>query len=336
MTVPGPPYPAAIDFDDIAAGMDIQTTITYPDTGSTSVTRGIVGATDDQAVRFTNGALSVTDHWLPLGATVTYQLMTAPGTLDPEPDSGSIVLDDTGAAWQRQGDGSAWQSINGDSTDWAGFLAAHPTYTLLQDTPPVVLPDPPPDGYPVTIGPGDARLGMDIRVTVTYAAGGSQVVRAECPWVQENPPPTDATPSFLIMPAISGPQLVADPDIQAMAASNPDYQAMMTSRLMIQYDPLPDGVTLLVEQMQDWTADSVWDISGIPEPPDGSVVRSRDGVAWQRTGTATEDGPVFQGNTAPYYFTGQGMWSSVLGDYPRSFLWLWGAAAPFALQETAP
>jgi len=323
---------AAIDYASLQPGMQITASTDWTATGASTTISGTIVSVTDRCIIFDNGDSAPNPAWIGTDQTVSFD-QTGGAALAPEPAINTIVLDETGAAWQRLVAG--WYSINGDLTDWAGFLALHPTYTVQQDTPVTPLPDPV-SPYPVAIAPGDTRLGMDIRVTVTYDDGGSRVVRGVCPWVQDNPPPDDPTPSFLCLPPIGGAAFIGSSEWAAAIPSNPDLQLIASDRIAIQYDPLPAGITVSVEQMQAWTADAVWDVSGIPEPPDGSVVRSKNGVAWQRTGTATEDGPIDEGATAPYYLAGQGMWSSVTGDYPRSFLWLWGAAAPFNVQQAAP
>lgn len=316
----------SIAYADLKPGMQVTAIIDYTATGASGQMAGVIVSVTDRCVIFDTGDSAPNPAWVGADQAVSFD-QTGGAAITPEPSAGTILVDEAGATWQRLTGG--WYSINGELTTWAGFLSDHPTYTVMQDTPATVLPDPPPAGYPVTIGPGDARLGMDVRVTVTYDTGGSRVVRGVCPWVQQNPPPDDAFPSFLFMPNIGGAQIVAAPDvIDAYVTNNPDAQAQISGRYVVQYDPLPAGITLLVEQMQDWTADSVWDISGTPEPPTGSIVRSKTGIAWQRTGDATADGD--------WYKTGDGLWSSVTGDFPRSFLWLWGAAAPFNLQEATP
>lgn len=297
MAIPAGPYPAAIDYADIAPGMDIETTTVWPATGTSSVTRGIVTGADGKQLRYTNSVAAPTAHWALPGATVTYRLMAAP-VAAPEPVSDSIVLDDTGAAWQRQGDGSVWQSIHGGLTDWAGFCAAHPTFTLMQDAPIAPLPDPVAP-YPVTITPDQARVGMDLRVTATYPDGSTQVVRGVCTWNQDNDNTDGVTTDYVTI--------------------------SISTRTDFTYNPTPSGVSLLVEQMQEWPDTPSVATVNVPEPPVGTVVRSWLGVAWQRIEDATADGD--------FTYAGQGQWASVAGDAPRAWLWLWGAAAPFVEQE---
>lgn len=303
---------AAIVWTDLAVGMQVTTTLTQDATGAYTEHTDTVTSVDAYSMHLSSGAIITRDPGD--GTTLALdKVADPPVTIPAEPANGTIVTDETGAAWQALASdttgGNIWYSINGDQLTWADFYTAHPAYTPMQNEPIVPLPAPTAP-YPTTITPDAARLGMDIRVTANYDAGGSKVVRGICTWNQDNGvDKTDGIPDFLILSLSTG-------DVW-------------------QYNPVPDGQTLLVEQLQDWTADTVWDISGIPEPPVGAIVRSRSGIAWQHTADATADGPLIDG-TGPWYLAGQGMWSSVTGDYPRSFLWLWGAAAPFNVQETAP
>lgn len=317
-----PDYPQPIDFGDIRVGMHVTVTTTQTSGAYAAITGTVTAATTDQVTLDGDVTISAAQ---PAGTTVTITLLDPPTGPPDEPGQSVIVLDDTGTAWQHLAGG--WYSVRGGGLSWADLWAQHPNHTLLHDIPATPLPDPV-DPYPKPIDPADARIGMDLRVTITRP-DGAKTVRAICVWNQSDPPPDDPLPDFLILGIPSG-SVDVDPDV--LQAAGPDVQAMIQGRTVIQYAPLQDGVTLTVEQMADWTADTIWQ-NAVPEPPDGTVIRGRDGTAWQRIGTATEDGPTDQGG--PWYLTGQGMWApvSVTGALARSWLWLWGAAAPFTLQE---
>lgn len=218
---------------------------------------------------------------------------------DLQPVDGAVILDETGTAWQMR-DGTL-HGIGQTPCDWDQFTSAHPDWTPLTAIPPAPLPDTPPPGYPVTITGNDTRLGMDIRVTQSTGTT-TRTVRGTCCWNQQDPPADDDTPSWLLTSA--------------------------PTRDWYYYDPIRPGATLTIEQMGPCDAANVWDVA-VPEPEPGSVLIGFDGLAWQRITDATDE------DTSPWTTPGQGRWTSVLGDQPRSWLWLWGAAAPFTMQEAA-
>lgn len=308
-------YPEPIALADITPGMDVQAVVTWTATGATSTTRGLITSSSFDHLGFDSGLTSPTSDSAPSGATVNYLLMSAPPATTTEPANGTIALDEAGAAWQNLS--GSWCSINGDRLTWSDFLTAHPTYTIMQDTPIVPLPAPV-SPYPAAITPADAHSGMDIQATVTYTAGGSKVVRGICVWVQDNNP---------------------GPDYLAMSLSTGD---------VFQYDPVPDGQTLTVEQMQAWTADATWPFVNVAEPAIGTIIRDAYGIAWQRITDAAADDP------NPGVTPGKGRWFNVtqsitirevttalapgeaIYTLPISWFWLWGVAAPFNVQEATP
>lgn len=304
----------AVSFADIQPGMTLTATTAWTGTGASTVITGTVVAIAENCVTLDTGDTAPNPVYADAGTAVTFD--HTGGTVEvPEPDAGTILLDEASAAWQRNND--EWLSINGDRLTWADFLAAHPTYTVMQDTPIVPLPAPV-SPYPAAIAPADVHSGMDIQATVTYTAGGSKVVRGICVWVQDNNP---------------------GPDYLAMSLSTGD---------VFQYDPVPDGQTLTVEQMQAWTADATWPFVNVAEPAIGTIIRDAYGIAWQRITDAAADDP------NPGVTPGKGRWFNVtqsitirevttalapgeaIYTLPISWFWLWGVAAPFNVQEATP
>lgn len=298
MSLPGAVPGPISSWADLYPGLDVTFTLTGP-AGGTDATRGVITAVDAYTATLTSGdTIGATPT---AGTTLTMTLnAAAPPAPATEPDVGACATDETGALWQRIGlaSTSTWACIDGTTSSWAALSAAH-TVTMLT----VVAPTPlggPGSGYPATITPATARIGMDVRVTITRATGGPRVIRDIIAWNQDN-------------------------------AVDPDWLRFgMAGGQVIQYNPYDDGVTALtVEQMNAWTDQGQG--VGVAEPAVGTVLLSYTGVAWQCVGTATTDGPIDDQGQGPWYTTGQKVWRPVTGDdtRARAWLWFWGAAAPY-------
>lgn len=312
-----------IDFADLTIGMQVTATTTWTATNASSATSATVVAVDSNGVTLSNGDTIPAPTWVDPATTVTYNLDAPEPPPPPAPPVlGTIYLDETGAAWQAAGthDAVTLLSIDGTTLDWPGFLAAHPAAALMQDTPVVPLPDPVAP-YPTTITPADVKTGMDLRITLAYSTGGSKVVRGICVWVQDNDNTDGVTADYIAMSIATGD--------------------------VFQYNPVPAGQTMTVDQMQAWTADADWPFVNVAEPPIGTIIRDAYGVAWQRITDAAADDP------NPGVTPGKGRWWPVTQqiiirevttslapgrstyDQPCSWFWLWGVAAPFTIQEPA-
>lgn len=308
-------YPEPIDPTDVTEGMALTVTTTWPNGAQRIITGTITGVGTTYLTTSTGDTIDLTE------AGTTLQLDAAPPGGAPPPELGTIFTDESGAAWQATGSTAAliMAGISGGRMSWAEFLDAHPTYTTMQDSAVVPLPTPV-SPYPTSIGPGDVKIGMDIRVTITNATGGSRIVRGVCVWTQDNDN-TDGTPDYLVVSLSTGD--------------------------LFPYDPVPDGQTMAVELMQEWTADPDWPFTNAAEPAVGTVIRDSYGLAWQRISDAASDDP------NPAVTPGRGRWFNVAQSIsyvglntrpdfatatytqPVSWFWLQLPAAPFVVQEPA-
>lgn len=130
MAIPPGPYPAVIDFADVAIGMLIRGTGAWPGTDGNDTTlanTGIVAAKDANGLTLTVG-IPIASPTAFSGSTITYELMEGFSGIPGEPAEGVVIKAPDGTVYQRTTTGdptvSQWVTVNSTTpVTWSDITA---------------------------------------------------------------------------------------------------------------------------------------------------------------------------------------------------------------------